>query len=330
MKLIGLPGNEVPEGLNAGELQASDGVRLRYALLDPPAGCRGTVCILPGRADFIERFFETIEDLRRRRFAVAIVDWRGQGGSQRPFKNPWRGHVSSFRRYDRDLASFMQDIVLPDCPPPYYALAHSTGAQVLLRTIHDHTWFDKVIMTSPFVGLSRSVLPRFVIRFIALAATVTGFGWVFVPGQRRRPLKLSDFPGNGLTSDVGRFSRDTRTLERAPHLGVGGPTLGWLNAAIHSIADLPSLTRREKLRIPAMFVTAGADKIVSVRDAYALAARIPGISVVKVDNARHELLNERDEFREQFWAAFDSLTGESSDQGLPGEENAPSITAART
>ena len=88
MKLIGLPGNEVPEGLNAGELTTSDGMRLRYALLDPPADCRGTVCILPGRADFIERFFETIEDLRRRRFAVAILDWRGQGGSQRPFKNP--------------------------------------------------------------------------------------------------------------------------------------------------------------------------------------------------------------------------------------------------
>jgi hypothetical protein len=47
-----------------------------------------------------------------------------------------------------------------------------------------------------------------------------------------------------------------------------------------------------------------------------VAARVPSLAVVKVDNAQHELLNERDELREQFWAAFDSLIDEAVDQGL--------------
>ena len=98
MKLIGLPGNEVPGGLNVGEIKTSDGVKLRYAVSDGPPGRRGTVCIFPGRADFIERFFETINDLHARGFAVSILDWRGQGGSQRMLRKPFaRPHLQFFQ-----------------------------------------------------------------------------------------------------------------------------------------------------------------------------------------------------------------------------------------
>ena len=31
----------------------------------------------------------------------------------------------------------MKDIVLPDCPPPFIALAHSMGGNVLLRNADD-------------------------------------------------------------------------------------------------------------------------------------------------------------------------------------------------
>jgi hypothetical protein len=64
-------------------VKTPDGVRLRYAVSPGLPGGRGTVCILPGRADFIERYFETIRDLQARGYAVAILDWRGQGGSDR-------------------------------------------------------------------------------------------------------------------------------------------------------------------------------------------------------------------------------------------------------
>lgn len=318
MKLNGLPGNEVPGGLEVGEFETSDGFKLRYAVSSGPPGRRGTVCIFQGRAEFIERYFETINDLHARRYAVAILDWRGQGGSQRILRNRLRGHISSFKKYDRDFDDFMHQVVLPDCPPPYSALAHSTGAQILLRSIHKHTWFDKVVMSSPFVGLSDHFLPKPVIRSLAALATACGLGWMYAPGQDQRPLKMADFPGNRLTSDVGRFSRDARTIEHTPELGLGGPTLGWLNATINSIASLSALKRVEKLRTPVLFVTAGNDRMVSTQAAMAMAHRVPGIAAVKIDHARHELLNERDEFREQFWAAFDSFLEDRPEQASPG------------
>ena len=328
MELVGLPGNEVPDGLKAGQLETSDGVKLRYAVSDGPPGRKGTVCIFPGRADFVERFFETINDLHARQYAVAILDWRGQGGSQRQLRNPLRGHISSFKKFDRDFDDFISQVVLPDCPPPYFALAHSTGAQILLRSIHKHTWFDKVVMTSPFVGLSRHVIPPPLIRTIAATATACGLGWMFVPGQATRLMRATDFPGNRLTSDINRFSRDTRTLEKAPQLGLAGPTLGWLNAAVNSIASLSALRRIEQLRTPVLFVISGADEMVSSKAALQLADRVPGIAAVKIDYARHELLNERDEFREQFWAAFDSFLEIPIDYGLPEPSAPPPIVTA--
>ena len=60
-----------------------------------------------------------------------MIDWRGQGLSERALRNPRKGYVRSFDHYGVDLATFIQEVVLPDCPPPVFALAHSMGASIL-------------------------------------------------------------------------------------------------------------------------------------------------------------------------------------------------------
>src|SRR5436190_21329232 len=96
MKLVSIAANPVPDGAVGGSLSTSDGVSLRYARWPPPAGRRGTVCVFPGRAEFIEKYFETVRDLRSRGFAVATLAWRGQGVSERRPPNPRKGHARSF------------------------------------------------------------------------------------------------------------------------------------------------------------------------------------------------------------------------------------------
>ena len=61
-----------------------------------------------------------------------MLDWRGQGGSDRLMRDAHRGHVKSFFHYTSDLDQFFEEIVLPDCRGPYYVLAHSTGALIAL------------------------------------------------------------------------------------------------------------------------------------------------------------------------------------------------------
>ena len=76
MGLISIPANPVPEGATVISLTTQDGVSLRAARWEGRLKQRGTVAILTGRAEFIERYFETIAELlgarlRRRRPRLA-------------------------------------------------------------------------------------------------------------------------------------------------------------------------------------------------------------------------------------------------------------------
>ena len=79
MSLIDIPANPVPAGAVSGTIKTRDDIEIRYARWPPPPGRKGTVCLFQGRAEFIEKYFETVRDLRARGFAVATLDWRGQG-----------------------------------------------------------------------------------------------------------------------------------------------------------------------------------------------------------------------------------------------------------
>src|SRR5215218_7799525 len=154
MQLFGIPENPVPEGALVGALTTSDGITLRFARWLPTAPRRGTVCVFQGRAEFIEKYFDVIAELRGRGFAVATLDWRGQGASQRLLPDPRKGHVRRFADFDRDLEVFVKDVMLPDCPPPYFALAHSMGGAILMRAAQQQRrWFERMIFSAPMMGL---------------------------------------------------------------------------------------------------------------------------------------------------------------------------------
>ena len=111
MQLISIPSNPVPQGAVTGMVKTPDGAALRFARWLPPAGRKGTLCVFHGRAEFIEKYFEVVRDAQERGFAVASVDWRGQGLSQRFLGDERKGHVRDFSQYDVDLDTFIKEIV---------------------------------------------------------------------------------------------------------------------------------------------------------------------------------------------------------------------------
>ncbi|MBV9330087.1 MAG: alpha/beta hydrolase, partial [Alphaproteobacteria bacterium] len=94
-------------------ITARDGARLRVATF--PAFCeKPRVCVLlNGQTEFIEKYFEVIDELRGRGFTVATMDWRGQGGSLRALSNPMKCHVEDFSEYDLDVEALLNQVVVP-------------------------------------------------------------------------------------------------------------------------------------------------------------------------------------------------------------------------
>lgn len=297
------PENPLPPGAECLTLVTRDGMQLR-AMRVVPEGAHGTVVILGGRGDYMERYFETSRDLLARGFAVASLDMRGQGGSQRPKRQPYRDRTRNFAGFDEDVRTLMEKLVLPSCPAPYYALGHSTGAHVLLRLLRRQTWFKRAILVSPLVEILYGPWPRPVVWLLLNTMWFTGLAHFFLPGVHRRPMGRADFTGNPLTSDRGRWERDSATLEAAPGLGLGGPTFGWLGAARRSIRGV---SRMKKVRTPVLIVAAGADRVVGNEGIRRLARRVPGVALTFIPDARHEILGERDQIRRQFIAALDSF-----------------------
>jgi lysophospholipase len=314
VELFGLDSNPVPEGGVAGAVVASDGVTLRYASF-PATGRRplGTVCLFQGRTECIEKYFEVVGDLRRRGFGVATLDWRGQGGSERRLRNRRKGHVDSFEEYDRDLDAFMEQVALPDCPPPHYALAHSTGALILLRAARDgRARFTRMVLNAPLLGLAHSrPSPEFGFR-LAAGLTAIGLGEVDVSSRITKTIDKMRFEDNPLTSDPVRFARNREIYLKLPQLAIGAPTFAWLYAAALAMRETMEPDFGPSIRVPILMIAAGLDRVVSLKAIEAVAAELRVGGQVAIAGARHEVLMERDVIREQFWAAFDAF--------VPGSE----------
>ncbi|HKZ97178.1 MAG TPA: alpha/beta hydrolase [Hyphomicrobiaceae bacterium] len=313
MELVSLAKNPVPGGAVVGTLPGYDGAKLRFARWEATRGPRrGTICLFNGRGEFIEKYFEVIADLRRRGFAVATIDWRGQGGSQRQLANPRKGHVQDFAAYDKDLFRFMKEIVLPDCPPPFIALAHSMGANILLRNAgQPGSWFERMVLSAPMMAFADAKVgySQRAARLYVEAAGFLGLSTLYVPGGSDEPEEQVDFEGNALTSDRERWSRNKAVLELAPQLALGSPTIGWLRAAYRSLSLISDPLYAVSVQVPMLLFAAGNDQIVSTRAIEEFGVRLKVGTQILLPGSRHEILQERDSIRLRFWAAFDAYTG---------------------
>ena len=313
VELVGLAKNPVPSGAVVGALTAPDGIGLRYARWDAnQSPHRGTVCLFGGRTEFIEKYFEVVADLRRRGFAVASMDWRGQGGSDRMLANPRKGHVRSFAEYDADLALFMREIVLPDCPPPYVGLAHSMGGNILLRAAaRPGLWFEKIVLSAPMIRLNERALPtsRAITRMVSAAASMLGAATAYAGNGSDDYGETWPFEGNAVTTDLERYARNNAIVVAEPRLGLGSPTYGWMRAAFASMRAITTREHLANIKVPILFVLGGDDPIADSPLVEDYATRLKLARSVTVAYARHEILQERDDLRQQFWAAFDAFAG---------------------
>ena len=300
------PGNPIPPNHFAGFFESFDGMKLRYAVFRSGSQIpRGTVVLLPGRNEPIEKYFETILDLNAMGLWVATFDWRGQAGSPRLIKGRQgrrRGHARRMRDFERDLDIFLEQVVLPDAKLPFFILAHSMGALIALKAAPRlANRIERMALVAPFVGATGLGIPIWLLKILANLATLFGFGGIQFS---RDTLLKRPFEGNPLTSDPARFARNQAILQTSPKLGVGPPTARWISTMIGAIEEVTTMDHLRKIEIPCLVIAPVNDQIVPYAELEALSRKFRAGKLLTIAGAQHEVLQERDIFRQQALAAI--------------------------
>jgi lysophospholipase len=323
LTLRSTPDNPVPPGGALKAVRTGDGLELRVAHWRPTTRLvKGTVCLLQGRAEFIEKYYETIGDLRGRGFAVVAFDWRGQGESQRQVADAHKGHVARFDDYRRDLEAVAEVVLRPLMPRPHVCLAHSMGGAVAFTGAHEG-WlpFGRIVTVAPMLAIrmvrwpaGASVLARFLHRF--------GFGRRYIPFGKATSIATKPFSGNRLSTDPVRYARNAEAARAVGAGAVGDPTIAWLAGAFRAMARLRDRRVAATIAIPSLIVAAGADPVCETRATERFARLVRGAHILVLPGARHEILSERDAIREDFWAAFDAFVPGNVAEAIPAEADA--------
>jgi len=301
-KLFATPDNPAPDNYTASYFTTHDGIQLRYGVFRSAiVPARGTVVLLHGRNECIEKYFETIRDLNDRGLWVATYDFRGQGGSARLLRDGMPGHVRRFSDYERDLTTFLEDVVLPDTRMPFFLLGHSTGSLIALSAATRlESRIERMVLCAPFIGIAHRSLSLPAIHCLSRLYCLAGLGKL----QVGRQTIHSGFENNPLTSDERRFNRNAAFLVSHPELGIGLPTALWLREAVTAIRRVTRPEHHARIRIPSLVIAPTRDGVIPYADQERLTRYFRASQLVTIYGSRHEILQERDVYRAQALAAI--------------------------
>lgn len=271
-----------------------------------PDNAKALVVLLPGLSEYCEKYFEIVRNLTDRGFAVACIDWRGQGLSWRQGDRAKRYH-DDFALDIEDARIFNESIPVP-ADMPRIMLAHSMGAHIGLRYLHDYPGqFHCAVLTAPMQGINLPGHIDPVLRVVVQIAAKLGLRESYLPGGK--DWTETTFHNNIqlLTSDPARRNMQFYWMSTHPQLRMGGLTFSWLEQALKSSKYARNKKWLAEIETPCLIVQSEQEKIVSNRAIEHTARALKRTELLKLDRALHEAMMEQDVYRNQFWAAFDAF-----------------------
>ncbi len=276
------------------EQGSSRRVEIRFASWEV-AQPKGTIVLLGGRTEYIEKHAETIERLLAAGYDVWSMDWRGQGRSTRLLENPYKGFVRSMVDFGEDVRIFCDRIVRwrGDFRG---VIAHSMGCHGLTRGLLLPGWetsFDLVVLSGAMMQINLPLSPG-VARLLSGSADRVGLDHAYGPGQDDPDLATETFAENSVTLDPGRYWGPWLYERQNPDLLLGGVTWGWLAAAIGSTEYIFAPGRPESLAYRHLMLLGSDETVVLPEAIRAWHQRLPNSELIEYAPSRHEILHESD------------------------------------
>ena len=134
-----------------------------------------------------------------------------------------------------------------------------------------------------------------------------GMGEANIPTLQRHDTYHRSFRSNWLTHDSVRFNHVRNLLKQNSQLAVSTITFGWLAATYAAIDRVHQPGFLKSIATPMLLVVAGQDRVVSNSAVRYIDRLLPSARIVTIGGAYHEILQEQDLLRDQFWKEFDQF-----------------------
>ena len=305
--LIEIEGLKCPKGeAHFFNLDGDNKLRIAFWNL---SSSKGTIFLQSGRTEFIEKYYEVISEFIDRGYAVAMMDWRGQGLSSRVSKNIRIGHIDNFKTFDDDFIKIVEECFKTRCPSPFIGFGHSMGGCLLASYfISEKNVLEKCILCAPMVSVRANAMSRRIVKLLGLLDNI-GYGsfpmqkpsWDSEDGWIEEP-----FEDNALTTDRERFERSFKFLKKCPELGVKGITVGWLKHALNRTNQFKKIQWNIAIKRPLLLLDATEDKLVNSHLNKELLGQSDLVEIKSL-KSQHEIMMETDEIRDEAWKSIDNF-----------------------
>ena len=301
----------LPNKCEISTFTASDSTKLRLGFFASEGEAKATILLINGHREFLEKYTEFIEEFQARGFNVYSYDHRGQGLSDRKLEDPVKSHNPNFGMLVSDIDEIITGKIKPDkLEHPFYIVAHSLGAHLALRYMHDYPdVVDRTILLSPFTGFhDRSVFYVVFVKLFFAMMNLFGFGNEFAVGQAKNQQMIDhENAFLKLTHDKDRYQFSQDAIEDNSNLFIGGVTYGGAAETVKSLDELNENGYIEKIKTSVLCLLSEDEKIVSNDVTVAIIKKMPNAEVKFIANARHEIYRETNEIRDQMWQKIDQF-----------------------
>jgi len=290
---------KAPDGINSYFVPMDDGVRLRVChWLNDNKNSEGTILLQQGHNEFIEKYYDTIQEFLDKNYSVIAFDWRGQGMSDHELDNIHKAFIKDFKRHDQDLAYILEEIIENNFPKPLIGIGHSMGGCLMLSAFHDHPKkFSQGILSAPMLGFKNE-------KFLKTASSLMNFfkkDTDYLLGSRPNMGKETPFNQNDLTTDPVKYKRIINLVREYPDIRLWGVTNAFAKAVNKRFNIMRKKNWAEEIDLNILVINNIKDRVVDPKKINIMQKRLKNSQIIDFYNTEHEIFMEKDSERKVLW-----------------------------
>jgi len=288
-----------PEGIKSYFVPMDDGVRIRVChWLNNCSKTKGTILLQQGHNEFIEKYYETIQEFLDKDYSVVAFDWRGQGMSDHELNDIHKAFIKDFKRHDQDLAYILDEIIENNFPKPLIGIGHSMGGCLMLSAFHDHPEkFSSGILSAPMLGFKNE-------KFLKTASSLMNFfkkDTDYLLGSKPNMGKETPFSENDLTTDILRYKRIISLVRKHPNIRLWGVTNAFAKAVNKRFNVMRKKNWAEEIDLNILIINNIKDRVVDSKKINTMKKRLKNSQIIDFKNTKHEIFMEKDSERKILW-----------------------------